>query len=233
MRTLLLIPLLLFASASAARSESLAELLAAVEKNARFEAPARADVRIACTPGCQAARAILVGRSDALYVEVQNGQRALVHAGDVRVVADAHAPEAAPDARFADTPLLLRDLAVFTAAALKTPQISDEGPTGVVVTAAPAGPSPYALLVHTIDRDQRTIVKIQYYRESIGRLGKLRRDADWTRVGDASRPGTITVEDFERDTRATLTLAWRAEPDAPAALFEPAGLEKPSGLHWP
>ena len=231
MRPLVLLLPLLLATVPAARGESLAELLAAAEKNARFEPPARADVRIACTPGCGATRAILLGRGTALYVEVQDGQRVLVRAGDVRVATAGHATEAAPDARFADTALALRDLAVFSAAALKTPQISDEGPTGVVVTAAPAGPSPYALLVHTIDREQRTIIKLQYYRESIGRLAKLRRDADWTRVGDAWRPGTITVEDFERDTRTTLTLAWRTEPDAPPALFEPAGLEKPSGLY--
>ena len=47
-----------------ARAESLPDLLQAVATNARFAAPARADVRIACGEGCKAngTPAIFLGR---------------------------------------------------------------------------------------------------------------------------------------------------------------------------
>jgi hypothetical protein len=103
----------------------------------------------------------------------------------------------------------------------------------VVVTAAPAPGSTYALLVHTIDRERSTIVRTLYYRDLINNLTKTRRDGAFTRVAGSWRPGEITVESVRQATRTRLTLAWRDAPDAPAALFEPAGLERPSGLTFP
>ena len=221
------------AVAASAHAESLADLLATVAANARFETPARADVRIECKGGCRAARAIFLGRADALYVEVQGGPRALIRPGAILVGSDGHAADAAPDARLGDTDVLLQDLAVFAPSSLQVPQISDDSPAGVVVTGAPTGRSPYVLLVHTIDREQRVIGKTQYYRGSIGHLAAIRRDAGWVRVGGHWRPGEVAVESLDRDTTTRLTLTWRETPDAPAALFEPAGLERPSGLSWP
>ena len=141
--------------------------------------------------------------------------------------------EAAADQAFVGSDLLLADLGVFTAASLKVPQISDDGPAGLVVTAAPSGPSAYALLVHTIDRDRHAIVRTLYYRDLINNLSKTRRAAGWTQVAGSWRPGEITVENVRQATRTHLVLAWHEAPDAPASLFEPAGLEKASGLTWP
>ena len=144
--------MLLLAMHGSARAESLADLLARVGENARFGAPARADVRLERPRGAPARPAILLGRGDALYVEIKDGPRALIRPDDIRLAQDGRAAEAAPETRLGDTDLLLRDLAGFRAASLQVPQISDDGPAGVVVTAAPAGRSPYALVVHTIDR---------------------------------------------------------------------------------
>src|SRR5262245_21630897 len=163
-------------------AESLTDILAAVASAARFETPTRADVRVTCEPGCETRQVVLIGRGDALYVEVKGGQRALVRPGDVQVVAEGHTAAAALDARLGDTGILLRDLAVFTPASLALPQMSDDGPTGVVVTSGPAGRSPYVLLVHTIDPERRVIVKTQYYTESIGHLAKIRRDGAFTQI---------------------------------------------------
>jgi len=129
--------------------------------------------------------------------------------------------------------VLLEDLAVFTPGALKQPQISDDGPAGVVVTAAPAGRSSYALLVNTIDRERHTIIRTLYYRDLINNLSKTRRDTAFARVGASWRPGEITVESVRQATTTHLTLSWREAPDVPDALFEPAGLGQPSGLGWP
>ena len=224
-----------FALASPAHAASLAALLDGVAANARFATPTRADVRIACAAGCAAngRPAILLGRGDTVYLEVKDGQRALVTPGQVLIARDGKAVPAAPGETFAGTDLLLADLAVFTPAALKMPQISDDGPAGVVVTAAPGGTSTYALLVDTIDRDRNAIVRTLYYAEQVNNLVKTRRDADLVHVGDAWRPGAITIESLRPGTTTQLSLAWHEAPDAPADLFAPSGLERPSGLRWP
>src|SRR5438105_12077015 len=227
--------LALLAGANRARAEGLAELLQAVAANARFASPARADVRLACGEGCKATGrpAIFLGRGDVLYVEVKGGQRALVRPGEILVAQGGKASAAAPGQTLADTDVLLEDLAVFTPGALKQPQISDDGPAGVVVTAAPAGRSSYALLVNTIDRERHAIIRTLYYRDLINNLSKTRRDTAFARVGASWRPGEITVESVRQATKTHLTLSWREAPDVPEALFEPAGLERPSGLTWP
>ena len=73
--------------ASIARAESVTELLAAAATNARFEPPARADLRIECEAGCERAslRAALLGRGETVYVEVKDGVRALVRPGQVLI----------------------------------------------------------------------------------------------------------------------------------------------------
>jgi outer membrane lipoprotein-sorting protein len=225
---------LLLGGAPPACAEVLPELLAAVASSARFATPLRADVRIECG-GCEGAgrQAIFLGRGDTLYVEVKDGQRALVRPGHVLVTRDGKAVEAAAGQSFAGSDLLLEDLAVFVTSSLKVPQISDDGPAGVVVTSAPSAPSAYALLVHTIDRDHHTIVRTLYYSDLINNLSKTRRDTGWTEIGGSWRPAEMTVESVRQGTRTHLALVWHEAPDAPAALFEPGGLEKASGLAWP
>ena len=219
------------AVARAAAADGLPALLDAVAANAAFGSPARADVRIECTAGCPKAsgQAIFIGRGDALYVETKGGQRALVRPGRVVVAGGT----AKPGETLADTDVALEDLAPFTRAGLASPQISDDGPAGVVVTAAPAPGSAYALLVNTIDRERSVIVRTLYYRDLINNLTKTRRDSGFTRVVGGWRPGEITVESVRESTRTHLVLAWHDAPDAAAALFEPAGLERPSGLRFP
>jgi len=218
-----------------AHAQTLAALLDGVADNARFATPARADVRITCGEGCTAAGrpAILLGRGDAIYLEVHDGVRALVRPGHVLVARDGRAVPAAVGESLAGSDVLLGDLAVFTPAALKVPQISDDGPAGVVVTAAPAGPSPYALLVHTIARDHRTIVRTLYYSEHVNELAKTRRDGGFVEIAGRWRPGDVTVGSVRAGTTTHLALSWKEAPDVPAVLFEPAGLERPSGLAWP
>ena len=203
--------------------------------NERFEAPARADVRLTCEPGCETGerRAIFLGKGDTLYVEVQGGLRALVRPAEILTLEGGKAVPAKPGAAIGDTDVLLEDLAPFTADSLKLPQISDEETTEVVVTAAPSHPSSYVLIVDTIDPARRLIVKTQYYRDWVGNLVKMRRGTDMVDVNGHERPGMITVESFRRGTTTRLALTWRAAPDAPAALFEPGGLSQPSGLTWP
>jgi len=89
------------------------------------------------------------------------------------------------------------------------------------------------LLVHTIDRERDVILQTKYYRDSISNLVKIRRDDEFAQVGGRWRPATIAVQSFREPTSTRLSLAWREAPDAPAALFTPAGLRAPSPLRWP
>jgi hypothetical protein len=225
---------LLLALATSAVATPLPELLQAVAANARFDTPARADVRIECT-ACKTAAtpAVLIGRGDTLYVEVKDGARALVRPGEVWIARDGKAAKADVGHTLADTDVLLEDLAVFTPAALKTPQVSDDGPAGVVVTAAPAFPSAWVLVVHTIDPERNLIVRTLRYRDQVNNLAATQRSSKAVRVANGWRPQEITVESLRKATTTTLKLAWREAPEAPAGLFEPSGLEKPSGLSWP
>jgi hypothetical protein len=198
-----LLVVLLLAAAAPGRGETLAELLAGVAANARFASAARADVRVECAEGCPAA----------------GGQAIFLGRGDALYVEG--------------TDILLEDLVTFASASLRMPQISDDGPGGVVVTAAPAGTSPYSLLVHTIDRDRHAIVRTLYYRDVVNNLTKTRTDAALVQVAGGWRPGEVVVETLRQATRTRLRLSWRDAADAPDVLFEPAGLEGPSGLAWP
>jgi hypothetical protein len=219
---------------SGARAAEVSTLLGAVASKARFDTPARADVRIECSDPCPKAgtQAILAGRGDAIYLELRAGLRALIRPERIVVFEDGKEAEAAPGRPLADTNVLLEDLAVFTPASLRVPQISDDGPAGVVVTAAPAGHSVYALLVHTVDPARAIIPRTLYYRESVSNLVKTRRDGAFQDVTQRARPGEITVETVRGPT-TKLVLAWREATDLPAALFEPGGLARPSGLAWP
>jgi hypothetical protein len=84
--------------------------------------------------------------------------------------------------------------------------------------------------VHTVDPGLDRVVKTLYYQGSINTLGKMRRDSAFTRVSDVPYPGDIRVEEMRTATTTRLQLVWREAPEAPAALFEAAGLTKPSGL---
>jgi hypothetical protein len=219
------------ASASA-RAESLAELLSAVAVQATAPRPLRADVHIE-RDGAAVGDAILLARGQRVYLETRSGTRALLSPGKTVVLRGRRVVRAAPDAALEGTDVLLQDLAPFSAGSLATPQVSDETPQRLVVTAAPTPPSAYVLLVHTIDRDDDVIVQTKYYRDAINNLVKIRRDAGFAQVGGRSRPATISVQSFRDSTTTALSLAWQEAADAPPVLFTAAGLRAPSSLHWP
>jgi hypothetical protein len=181
--------------AAAAGAVALPELLARIAAGARAPAPLRADGRLALAGGV-AHPIVLLARGGAVYVEVRDGVRALVRPDRIDVAGggDASAPLAGSDLR-------LEDLRPFAADSLRFPQVSDEGPDRVVVTGAPARPSAYALLVHTIDPARAVVVATQYYAGTVSNLVKRRHDGGWTprrrsparRVPARSRP---TAETF-------------------------------------
>jgi hypothetical protein len=214
------------------RAETLAELLSAVAVQASAPRPLRADVHIE-RDDTPAGDAILLARGVRLYIETRSGARALLSPGKAVVLRGNRVVRAAPDAALEGTDVLLQDLEPFGVRSLSTPQVSDETPERLVVTAAPTPPSTYVLLVHIIDREQDVIVQTKYYRDSVSNLVKIRRDDEFSQVGERWRPATIAVQSLRDSTTTRLSLAWHEAPDAPAALFTAAGLRAPSPLRWP
>jgi hypothetical protein len=219
--------------AGIAWAEGLHDLLPVVARQERAPRTLRADVRIE-REGAPAIEAVLLERGRRRYLETRTGTRALLSPGKVVVVRGGRVRRAAPDAALEGTDILLEDLEPFGVGTLAVPQVSDEGPAGVVVTGAPTPPTAYVLVVHTIDPERGVIEKTKYYRDSITNLVKMGRNDGFTEVGDRWRPGTIAVERFRPESRTTtLTLAWKEAPDAPLALLTPAGLLAPSPIAWP
>src|SRR5262245_42828116 len=164
---------------AAVRAQPLSDLLPAVAEAARAPRPLRADVRIA-RDGAAAGDAILLARGRRVYLETRSGTRALLSPGKVVVVGrGGRLARAAPGASLDGTDVLLEDLEPFGVRSLSTPQVSDETPARVVVTAAPSPPSAYVLVVLTIDRERDTITQTKYYRDSISNLVKMRRDDEF------------------------------------------------------
>src|SRR5262245_42161425 len=129
-------------SGGPARAASLQELLPAVAAEASTPRLLRADVHIE-RDGSAVGDAILLARGRRVYLETRAGTRALLSPGKVVVVRGGRVRRAAPDAGIEGTDILLQDLEPFGVGTLSVPQVSDEGPTGVVVTGAPKPPTPY------------------------------------------------------------------------------------------
>jgi hypothetical protein len=192
------------------------DLLAAAATASRSPAPVRADVTI--TRDGATAKAVIVQRGATRYIETAKGTRALVKPGKI-VVRDAKGIHvAAPDATVDDTNIGLNDLAVVSPSTRRTPQVSDTGPMGTVVTFAPPTPSPYVLVVETFDASSAVLTRAKYYEGEINNLVKLRRDGGYTEVARRPKPGEIVMDTVRPAATTTLTLVWTAAPDdtAPA-----------------
>ncbi len=214
------------------RAEDWRDLLAAVARNAGASTPARADVQVKRGDGTPAAAVMLV-RRHVVYLETRAGLRALIRPGKVVVLKAGRVERAPVGAPLDGTDLLLEDLVPFTVRRLAVPQVSDDGPAGVVVTGAPTPPSAYVLLVFTADPEHRAIVRTKYYRDTITNLVKMRRDGTFIDVGGHWRPGVVDVEQFRPPSTTQLTLAWRPDPTLPATVFSLKGLRQPSPVTWP
>jgi hypothetical protein len=114
----------------------------------------------------------------------------------------------------------------------RVPQVSDEGPTGTVVTGAPAFPSTRALIVLTIMPDDGAVTRAKLYEKSISDLASFWRNDELADVGGRPRPVRVSVDRTREDTTTRLELAWRAAPVTPRALFTPAGLRAKSPIAW-
>jgi hypothetical protein len=221
--------------ASPAAAASLAELLAAVSRNARFPEPTRADVTIErknADGTTVKGAAVLLGNRRTLYVETPEGQRALVRTSKIVVRSGTRGVRAPVGTRLGATDLLLEDFVPLGPWTLAVPQVSDEGPTGTVVTGAPAYPSMRALIVFTVDPADAVSVRTKYFERSISDLAAFRRDETFADVGGHQRVTRIVVDRPRDDTSTRLDLTWRTAPETDRGLFGPRGLRAASPIVW-
>jgi hypothetical protein len=215
-------------------ADAVSELLAETSAAARFPTPARADVKIERKRDDEATAgaAVLLGRHHTLYVETRDGTRALVRPSKILVRTKNGIVRAKPGTPLGDTDLLLDDLRPIVPGLLKVPQMSDQGPTGTVLTGAPGFPSTRALIVLTIDSDDHVLTRAKYFEKSISDLAAFRRDEEFTRIDDRARPTRITVDRSRDGTSTRLDLAWRPAPETARDVFTPRGLRGPSPIVW-
>jgi hypothetical protein len=221
--------------ASPVGAASLAELLADVSRNGRFPEPTRADVAILRTnaDGTTATgNAVLVGHRRTLYLETRDGLRALVRPSKIVVRDGGRAVRAPIGARLGTTDVMLEDLVPLGPWTLKVPQVSDEGPTGTVVTGAPVYPSARALIVFTLDPAAGVATRTKYFERSISDLAAFRRDETFADIAGHERPTRIVVDRSRDDTSTRLDLTWAPAPDLDRGLFAPRGLRAPSPIVW-
>lgn len=215
----IVLALVLVATASPARATDVTALLGRVERAARFPVPARAEVLSDHGPAL-----VLMGWRSVLRIEMADGTRFLLRDGRAISAREGRLRRLPVTTIPPGLPLALEDLALFRTDRLRMPQISDESPAGIVVTAAPAGVSNLALLVFTIDPDGAVVIKTQLYRGTINNMVTLRRETGFTVVDGRARPSTVTIDDIEHGTSTRWTLTWRSAPDLPEHAFTPAGL---------
>jgi len=219
---------------TAAGADSVSDLLAATSAAARFPTPARADVTIERKQDDKptAGAAVFLGLHHTLYVETRDGTRALIRPSKILVRTKHGVKRAAPGTPLGATDVLLEDLIPIGPGLLKVPQMSDQGPTGSVLTGAPAFPSTRVLIVLTIDPDDNVLTRGKYYEKSISDLAAFRRDEEFTRIDDRARPTRITVDRGRDGTSTRLDLAWRAAPETSREIFTPRGLRGASPIVW-
>ena len=216
------------------QADAVSELLAQTSAAARFPTPARADVKIERKQDDKvtAGAAVFLGRHHTLYVETRDGTRALVRPSKILVRTKDGVVRAKPGTPLGNTDLLLEDLLPIVPGLLKVPQMSDQGPTGTVLTGAPGFPSTRALIVLTIDPDDHVLTRAKYFEKSISDLAAFRRDEEFTRIDDRARPTRITVERSRDGTSTRLDLSWRPAPETARDVFTPRGLRGPSPIVW-
>lgn len=239
MRTPVVALALLFAAGVSARGEDLPTFLRAATAAARPNVPLRADGVLVTTSPDGTARdpiAILRRPNGDAYIELRNtGARALLLADGntaLLVPAKGKGSEAfALDANLGGSEFSREDLRPFSAESYRSPTIVDRDAGEMTVSLAPT-PSQYTLQVITFDSAKKVSLVVKSYKDTVSNLVKMQRSRSLTSAGGTWLPTEVTMENFPMRTTSTMTLRWQPAEDAPA-LFDPAGLGKPSSLTWP
>jgi outer membrane lipoprotein-sorting protein len=239
MRTIVAAVAVLAIAATAPAAEDLHTFLAAATAATRPSAPVRADGTLTTTAPDGTVKdriAILYRPNGDVYVELKDaGTRALLLGDGTTALLVAR--KGASGQAFAldgglDTSEFTReDLRPFDLAQVTSPTIVDRREGEVTVSVTPK-PSQYTLQVITFDTDKKVPLLVKDYKDTISNLVKMRRSRGFAPAAGTWLPSEIVMENFPMRATSTMALQWKPTDDLPA-LFDPAGMAKPSALTWP
>jgi hypothetical protein len=234
-----LVALALLATGASARGDDLPAFLGAVATAARPTVPLRADGSLVTTSPDGTARdqiAMVRRPTGDVYIELRTaGVRALLSAdGTTALLVPAAGKPSEPfalDASLGGSEFTREDLRPFNADYFRSPTIVDRDGSEMTLSLTPT-PSQYTLQVITFDVARKLPVVVKNYKDTLSNLVKMRRARAFISAGGTSVPSEVTMENFPLRATSTMTLRWQPAEDTPA-LFDPAGLGKPSPLTWP
>jgi len=124
------------------------------------------------------------------------------------------------------------DLSRFVVDDFKLWQIADENSDVVLAGGHPQVESAYVYRAYTFDKSRTLPVKVQFYAKTLNNLVKLRTDSDHVLVGKKWFPGTIELQNFVDNSKATLTIHWSQAASAPPEILSPESFPGAAPLPW-
>ncbi len=228
------------ASARATDSESLRLLLLGAQDMNTPQTTMRADIAIALETykGPRTTRAIAFfapGKDARWYLQLEEPAiEALVLGAEHKVMqrSGGSIKTTAIGEPIDDLGISYEDLSRFVADDFKLWQIADESTDVVLAGANPKVESAYVYRAYTFDKTRTIPLKVQFYAKALNNLVKLRTDSNHVLIGNKWFPGTIEVQNFEDNSKATLTIHWSQAATVPPELLAPASFGGASPLPW-
>lgn len=228
------------ASAFALDSESLRLLLLGAQDNNTPQITMRADIGIALEThkGKRETQAIAFfppGKDARWYLQLKDpALAALVLGADHKVMqrSGGSIKTTAIGEPIADLGISYEDLSRFVADDFKLWQIADESTDVVLAGGHPQVESAYVYRAYTFDKGRSIPLKVQFYAKTLNNLVKLRTDSDHVLIGKKWFPNTITIENFEDSTKATLAIRWSQAATVPPELLAPESFGAAAPVAW-
>lgn len=131
-----------------------------------------------------------------------------------------------------DLGISYEDLSRFIVDDFKLWQIADEGTDVVLAGGHPQVESAYVYRAYTFDKTRTIPLKVQFYAKTLNNLVKLRTDSDHALIGKKWFPGTIEIQNFLENSKATLTVRWSQAATVPPELLAPESFGGASPVPW-
>lgn len=124
------------------------------------------------------------------------------------------------------------DLSRFMASDFKMWQITDDGPTAVLVGGHPTVESAYVYRAYQIEKERTVPLRVQFYAKTLNNLVKLRADDGHVLVGSKWLPTSIEIQDYPAATTTRMTLRWSQAATIAPELMAPASFAAAPALPW-
>lgn len=226
--------------AAAIDSESLRLLLLGAQDMNTPQTTMRADIAIALEThkGPRTTEAIAFfapGKDARWYLQLKEpATAALVLGADRKVMqrTGSSIKTSALSEPIADLGVSYEDLSRFVPDDFKLWQIADEGTDVVLAGGHPQVESAYVYRAYTFDKGRTIPLKVQFYAKTLNNLVKLRTDSDHVLIGKKWFPGKIEIQNFEDNSKATLTIHWSQAASVPPEILAPESFGGAAPVPW-